>query len=93
MIILIVWILFLVATIWVGSARKLSGGMMVISIVASLLVPVLGLILAAVLPANKPDLGGGGGGMAELEKAQSLLERGAITREEFDKVKARTLGS
>jgi hypothetical protein len=37
------------------------------------------------------DTAGGGGAAAEIEKAQALLERGAITQEEFDAIKRKAL--
>jgi len=37
------------------------------------------------------DTAGGGGAAAEIEKAQTLLERGAITQEEFDAIKRKAL--
>jgi hypothetical protein len=37
--------------------------------------------------------GSGGGAAAEIEKAKTLLDSGAITQAEFDSIKAKTLGS
>jgi Phospholipase_D-nuclease N-terminal/Short C-terminal domain len=37
--------------------------------------------------------GSGGGAAAEIEKAKTLLDSGAITQSEFDSIKAKALGS
>jgi hypothetical protein len=37
------------------------------------------------------ETAGGGGAAAEIEKAQALLERGAITQEEFNAIKQKAL--
>ena len=37
--------------------------------------------------------GGGGGAAAEIEKAQQLLEKGAINQSEFDALKAKALAT
>jgi uncharacterized membrane protein len=93
MIFLLVWIVFVTWAIVVASKRQLSGGAMAGTIIMAVLIPIVGVILAYTLPGGKAQAQDffQGSSMEELEKAQKLLEKGAISEEEYQKLKSRLL--